>query len=525
MDAELHIFPRQQAEFLRAYQDGRYAASVRRRSKPPSVSLVSKMPPVYEQALRGTCVANAVTALLEYYEDCKTRLSVQYLYEATKEIERAGLERNLAHLRTGEPLDPAFETFYHANLLQLRMLADANGGFGTAAMRPYLDRFDEGARAHFAAHEGSLLLSSFRVLEYRGTCRYALWPYAGVSAAPLFGCGATVAFPPGSDDDAKKHRVLAGLYQLRAPNNVDEMRGLLAGANGRRPMPVVVTVDFFEGCDGETFALPETREAEGGLASVPAWKGVHGLLLVGYVDNASYPGGGYFLIRNSMGESWGNHGYGKLPYAYVECFALEAGTILQDLIDYHGDGYGGLRTVQGGESRPMSRGRFWRRVAFNALAGLALVVATIVVGVAFDDPLHLRPARKTADTSEAPRPEPVPRPAEASADADPRTPPFNAYKVFFSCDNAEERKALRAVFADENVPFPVEFIPQNLSGVLAVKVMVPADEADVYAALGRVLKENYRGPAAERWRDVAGLVKNRLVYAVRLSLRRWNGGL
>ena len=52
-----------------------------------------------------------------------------------------------------------------------------------------------------------------------------------MSAAPLFGGSSRIAFPPGSDDDAKKHRVLSGLYQLRAPNNVDEMRGILAGLN------------------------------------------------------------------------------------------------------------------------------------------------------------------------------------------------------------------------------------------------------------------------------------------------------
>ena len=94
-----HIFPPFQAEYLRALQGGRYHPPKRR--PPASVSLLDRMPPViYQQALRGTCVANAVTALLEYYGDCKTRLSVQYLYAATKEIERAGLERNLAHVRS-----------------------------------------------------------------------------------------------------------------------------------------------------------------------------------------------------------------------------------------------------------------------------------------------------------------------------------------------------------------------------------------------------------------------------------------
>ena len=375
MSAAPYIFPAQQAEFLRALRDGRYRAPARTRNVPASTSLVSKMPPIYEQALRGTCVANAVTAMLEYYEDCKMRLSVQYLFAATKEVERAAIERNLLRLRTGEPLDPAFELALHSKLLQLRMMADANGGINTPVMRPYLTQFEETVRTRYEAMDGSLLRSCFNVLEFQGTCRYALWPYAGVTAAPLFGAAESGAHPPGADDDAKKHRVLSGLYLLPAPNNVDEIRGILAGVNDRRPMPVCVTVSFFEGCDGETFSFPQTEETEAGLAAKNKWLGVHGMLIVGYVDSAASPGGGYFIVRNSLGEAWGNRGYGKLPYAYVACFALEAGTILQDLVDYTGDGYGGLH-ADGASGR---RRRRWWLVFMNLLVGAALVAGTWAV--------------------------------------------------------------------------------------------------------------------------------------------------
>ena len=376
MAAAPYIFPAQQAEFLRALEDGRYRAPARTRNVPSSTSLVARMPPIYEQALRGTCVANAATAMLEYYEDCKMRLSVQYLFAATKEVERAALERNLLRLRMGEPLDPEFEHFHHSKLLQLRMMADANGGVNAPVMKPYLAQFEETVRTRYESMEGSLLRSCFNVLEYRGTCRYALWPYAGVSAAPLFGPGDRIAYPPGSDEDAKKHRVLSGLYLLPAPNNVDEIRGILAGVNGRRPMPVCVTVSFFKGCDGETFSFPRTEETGAGLVAKDDWLGVHGMLIVGYVDNASTPGGGYFLVRNSLGEAWGNRGYGKLPYAYVACFALEAGTILQDLVDYTGDGYGGLHAD--GSYVPPRRRRRGLFLFTNLLVAAALVAGTWV---------------------------------------------------------------------------------------------------------------------------------------------------
>ena len=377
MSAAPYIFPAQQAEFLRALRDGRYRAPSRARNVPSATSLRSQMPPIYEQALRGTCVSNAVTAMLEYYEDCKTRLSVQYLFAATKEVERAVLERNLSRLRMGEPLDPEFEHFHHSKLLQLRMMADANGGINAPVMRPYLTQFEEMVRTRYESMEGSLLRSCFNVLEFRGTCRYALWPYVGVSAAPLFGPGERVTYPPGADDDAKKHRVLSGLYLLPAPNNVDEIRGILAGVNDRRPMPVCVTVSFFSGCDGETFSFPRTEETEEGLVAKDEWLGVHGMLIVGYVDNAAVPGGGYFIVRNSLGEAWGNEGYGKLPYAYVACFALEAGTILQDLVDYTGDGYGGAIKTEGTFDPSGSRRRKWFSL-LNLLVAIVLVAGTWV---------------------------------------------------------------------------------------------------------------------------------------------------
>jgi len=380
-----HIFPSQQADYLRAWQSGRYRPGGLSSRFPDRVSLKEGMPPVYQQALQGTCVASAVTALLEYHGDCRTRLSVQYLYAVTKDIERTGLEQNLEALRTGAALHPAFEACFHAELLQLRMLADANGGPDAPAVRPYRVRFEEGVRARFDAASGSLLASCFQAVETKGTCRYALWPYAAARATPLFGQrAAATAYPPGTHEDAAKHRVTNGLYLLPTPNNVDEIRGILAGANARRPMPVAVTVEFFEGCDGETYAFPGTEErADGSLASTATWRGRHGLLIVGYEDNPKAPGGGWFEVRNSLGEDWGRKGYGRLPYAYVECFAVEAGTILQEIVDYLGDGYDGQRTVYDLKGHVQAfraarrRRRMLLRIVLNLLLGVALVAVTL----------------------------------------------------------------------------------------------------------------------------------------------------
>jgi C1A family cysteine protease len=42
--------------------------------------------------------------------------------------------------------------------------------------------------------------------------------------------------------------------------------------------------------------------------------GGHCITITGYVDNASVPGGGYFIVRNSWGTDWGVNGYSAVAY-------------------------------------------------------------------------------------------------------------------------------------------------------------------------------------------------------------------
>jgi hypothetical protein len=47
----------------------------------------------------------------------------------------------------------------------------------------------------------------------------------------------------------------------------------------------------------------------------------HAVALVGYKSDASFPGNGYFIYRNSWGEKWGDQGYGYVPFEYVLQYA------------------------------------------------------------------------------------------------------------------------------------------------------------------------------------------------------------
>ena len=64
-----------------------------------------------------------------------------------------------------------------------------------------------------------------------------------------------------------------------------------------------------------------TQEVDGiDLMKVPtrpaAFDG-HSVVLVGFHRNGKYPGGGYFIFRNSWSKTWGDAGYGYMPFQYV----------------------------------------------------------------------------------------------------------------------------------------------------------------------------------------------------------------
>ncbi len=66
---------------------------------------------------------------------------------------------------------------------------------------------------------------------------------------------------------------------------------------------------------------------KGGRISVGSgFIGGHAMAIVGYQDDPTYEGAGYFLIKNSWGSKWGDLGYARMPYDYCKyhsCYFLE----------------------------------------------------------------------------------------------------------------------------------------------------------------------------------------------------------
>jgi alpha-galactosidase len=72
------------------------------------------------------------------------------------------------------------------------------------------------------------------------------------------------------------------------------------------------------------------RKVVNGMMTVPPREGVfdgHSIIMVGYKEDKSAPGGGYFIFRNSHGTGYGDGGYGKMPYEYLSKYANDGVTV------------------------------------------------------------------------------------------------------------------------------------------------------------------------------------------------------
>ncbi len=78
--------------------------------------------------------------------------------------------------------------------------------------------------------------------------------------------------------------------------------------------PIWVTIDASSGAFGSY---------TGGIFTGTGGITDHAVVLVGWVDSASVPGGGYWILRNSWGAGWGMSGYMYISYgsATIGCFA------------------------------------------------------------------------------------------------------------------------------------------------------------------------------------------------------------
>jgi len=236
---------------------------------PARVSLVDRMPAIRHQGTRGTCVAHACAALREYLTgDTEADLSEQFLYWAARQH------------------------------------------FITPIMK---------------SRPGSLLLYGLKALKEYGICPETDWPY---NPNPMPGDEAQGT--PSADARARAEGYRIEKYVFLWPRDIDHLKAHLAG--GYAIAFTVPTFNYWNSLMIDRTGVIRMPLAPEGTRNPIVWlESAHALCMVGYQDDDTVPGGGYFILRNSWGTHWGDQcpdgaGYGWMPYDYLEKYGLTAFT-------------------------------------------------------------------------------------------------------------------------------------------------------------------------------------------------------
>jgi len=68
---------------------------------------------------------------------------------------------------------------------------------------------------------------------------------------------------------------------------------------------------------------PRTANSNSDPSQDPMYDG-HSIDLVGFHEGKEFPGGGYFIFRNSFGPGFGQDGYGFVSFKYIRDYANDA---------------------------------------------------------------------------------------------------------------------------------------------------------------------------------------------------------
>ncbi|HET9258076.1 MAG TPA: C1 family peptidase [Pseudonocardiaceae bacterium] len=166
------------------------------------------------------------------------------------------------------------------------------------------------------------------VLRDRGECREVVWPYN-----PNPPCNNNGTLPSQARPDALAYRLATLAVSTR---NVQEYKTHMS-----KQRPVTLSIPVYD----SWYRSAETQRSGRITMRVGNEQatGGHAVCLVGYQDQASSPGGGYFIVRNHWSTNWASQspygaGYGTIPYQYITNDAWEAFTAVVPGVGEDGDG-------------------------------------------------------------------------------------------------------------------------------------------------------------------------------------------
>jgi hypothetical protein len=161
---------------------------------------------------------------------------------------------------------------------------------------------------------GTWQVKGAQVLARIGECREAVWAYN-----PTPPCNNNGTQPATAMADAAKYKIQPVVLQ---PKDVMAIKSALA-AGACVGFSIAVYNSWYQ-----SQYTTKTGRINMRVGQEPS-AGGHAMCLIGYQDDASQPGGGFFILRNSWGTGWGGQcpygaGNGTIPYAYLANEGWEA---------------------------------------------------------------------------------------------------------------------------------------------------------------------------------------------------------
>jgi C1A family cysteine protease len=170
---------------------------------------------------------------------------------------------------------------------------------------------------------GSYLWAAARVLSEMGQCTETTWEYVSDSR-----CNSHGRMPDGAEAEGRNHRV--NFRELNPTDISSIQNAIISNRLVAVLIPLYSSFDSDDAWDTGRITMPIPGEAE--LDGSP-----HAVCIAGFQRHQDFPGGGFFVFRNSWGERFGRNcrfssadppkpGYGLLPYKYIEEYGIAAYT-------------------------------------------------------------------------------------------------------------------------------------------------------------------------------------------------------
>lgn len=158
---------------------------------------------------------------------------------------------------------------------------------------------------------GSTLRCAMRSLRKYGVCRETLWPYN----IELFKTiPSVISYREGKSQKSPTYMRLELDKDYTNADKVKQMKNAILSG-----FPFVFGFYVYP-------SFESSYVARTGVVSLPKENetciGGHAVAAIGFDDNFKESGKGYFIVKNSWGESWGDRGYFYMPYEYISNNAL-----------------------------------------------------------------------------------------------------------------------------------------------------------------------------------------------------------